>query len=186
SLYNVDTERWLDAMLKRYRLPNSSYERLNADGRWYQVYDMRTDDGTFIGVRVDITDLKTREKALRDSMRQIDLYRHVMDELPVAAFIKAEDLSIEFVNKAWCALTGIAKEDVIGKTDRQLFGSGDAESYSHDDTEVVATGNGREVEEPVTHRDGTVRQLMTRKSRLVAVDGSVHLVGSSTDITDVK
>ncbi|TGS88744.1 PAS domain-containing protein, partial [bacterium M00.F.Ca.ET.177.01.1.1] len=36
SLYGVDTERWLDAMLKRYRLPNSAYERLNADGRWYQ------------------------------------------------------------------------------------------------------------------------------------------------------
>ncbi|MDG4883734.1 response regulator [Mesorhizobium sp. WSM4884] len=186
SLYGVDTERWLDAMLRRYRLPNSSYERLNPDGRWYQVYDMRTDDGTFIGVRVDITGIKTREKALRDSMQQIDLYRHVMDELPVAAFIKAEDLSIEFVNKAWCALTGIPKEDVIGKTDRQLFGAEDAESYSHDDTEVVATGKGREVEEPVTHRDGTVRQLMTRKSRLVAIDGSVHLVGSSTDITDVK
>ncbi|TGV29737.1 hypothetical protein EN811_29565, partial [bacterium M00.F.Ca.ET.168.01.1.1] len=92
SLYGVDTERWLDAMLKRYRLPNSAYERLNADGRWYQVYDMRTDDGTFIGVRVDITDIKVREKALRESMRQIDLYRHVMDELPVAAFIKAENL----------------------------------------------------------------------------------------------
>ncbi|RVD68680.1 PAS domain-containing sensor histidine kinase, partial [Mesorhizobium sp. M4A.F.Ca.ET.029.04.2.1] len=88
--------------------------------------------------------------------------------------------------KAWCALTGIAKEDVIGRTDRQLFGADDAENYSHDDIEVVATGNGREVEEPVTHRDGTVRQLMTRKSRLVATDGSVHLVGSSTDITDVK
>ncbi|RWM25246.1 response regulator [Mesorhizobium sp.] len=186
NLYSVDKERWLDAILGRYHLPNSSYERLNPDGRWYQVYDMRTDDGTFIGVRVDISDLKNREKALRDSMRQIDLYRHVMDELPVAAFIKAEDLSIEFVNKAWCALTGLPKEDVIGKTDRQLFAAGDAESYSQDDTEVIATGKGREVEEPITHRDGTVRQLMTRKSRLVALDGSVHLVGSSTDITDVK
>ncbi|WP_245435858.1 response regulator [Mesorhizobium tamadayense] len=186
NLYSVDKERWLDALLKRCHLPNSSYERLNPDGRWYQVYDVRTDDGTFIGVRVDISDIKAREKALRDSMRQIDLYRHVMDELPVAAFIKAEDLSIEFVNKAWCALTGIPKEDVIGKTDRELFGTEDAESYSQDDVEVVATGKGREVEEPVTHRDGTVRQLMTRKSRLVAIDGSVHLVGSSTDITDVK
>ncbi|RWB58253.1 response regulator [Mesorhizobium sp.] len=186
NLYSVDKERWLDAILGRYHLPNSSYERLNPDGRWYQVYDMRTDDGTFIGVRVDISDIKAREKALRDSMRQIDLYRHVMDELPVAAFIKAEDLSIEFVNKAWCALTGLPKEDVIGKTDRQLFAAGDAQSYSQDDTEVIATGKGREVEEPVTHRDGTVRQLMTRKSRLVALDGSVHLVGSSTDITDVK
>ncbi|WP_245425969.1 response regulator [Mesorhizobium sp. WSM3862] len=186
NLYGVDKERWLDTMLKRYHLPNSSYERLNPDGRWSQVYDMRADDGTFIGVRVDISDLKAREKALRESMRQIDLYRHVMDELPVAAFIKAEDLTIEFVNKAWCALTGIAKEDVIGKTDRQLFGCEDAESYSHDDAEVIATGKGREVEEPVSHRDGTVRQLMTRKSRLVATDGSVHLVGSSTDITEVK
>ncbi|BCM22049.1 response regulator [Mesorhizobium sp. J8] len=186
DLYGVDTERWLDAMLKRYRLPNSSYERVNPDGRWYQVYDMRTDDGTFIGVRVDITDIKVREKALRDSMRQIDLYRHVMDELPVAAFIKADDLSIEFVNKAWCALTGLAKDEVFGKTDRELFATAEADGFSNDDTEVVTTGLGREVEEAVTHRDGTVRQLMTRKSRLVATDGSVHLVGSSTDITDVK
>lgn len=185
-LYEPEPERWLDSILARYHLPNSSYERLNADGRWYQVYDMRTDDGTFIGVRVDITDIKSREAALRDSMRQIDLFRHVMDELPVAAFIKAQDLSIEFVNKAWCAITGLAKEDVIGRTDRQLFGAEDAEGYSHDDMDVVATGAVREVEEPVTHRDGTVRQLMTRKSRLVATDGSVHLVGSSTDITDVK
>ncbi|TIT56113.1 MAG: hypothetical protein E5W60_25615, partial [Mesorhizobium sp.] len=107
-----DRDGWFDAMLAHYRLPNSSYERRNPDGRWYQVYDMRTEDGTFIGVRVDISDIKSREKALHDSMRQIDLFRHVMDELPVAAFIKAQDLSIEFVNKAWCALTGIAKEDV--------------------------------------------------------------------------
>ena len=62
---------------------------------------MRTDDGTFIGVRVDITEFKRREKALRDSMRQIDLFRHVLDELPVAAFIKSNDLRIEYVNKAW-------------------------------------------------------------------------------------
>ncbi len=185
-LYDGDRDVWLNAILARYRLPNSSYERRNPDGRWYQVYDMRTEDGTFIGVRVDISEIKSREKALQDSMRQIDLFRHVMDELPVAAFIKAHDLSIEFVNKAWCAITGLAKEDVIGRTDRELFGADDAESYSHDDTEVVVTGAVREVEEPVTHRDGTLRQLMTRKSRLVALDGSVHLVGSSTDITEVK
>ncbi|MEP6564217.1 MAG: PAS domain-containing protein, partial [Mesorhizobium sp.] len=186
KLYDSDAGRWLDGILARYHLGNSSYERRNPDGRWYQAYDMRTEDGMFIGVRVDISEIKSREKALQESMRQIDLFRHVMDELPVAAFIKAEDLSIEFVNKAWCALTGIPKEEVIGRTDRQLFGVDDAETYSHDDTEVVVTGRVREIEEPVTHRDGTLRQLMTRKSRLVALDGSVHLVGSSTDITDVK
>jgi PAS domain S-box-containing protein len=185
ALYDVDVERWLDAMIEHYRAPSAIFERLNPDGRWYQVYNMRTDDGTFIGVRVDITELKSREKALRDSMRQIDLFRHVMDELPVAAFTKAEDHTLEFVNKAWCAITGISKEEAVGRTDRELFGVGEGANYSADDTEGV-TGKVIEVEEPVTHRDGTVRQLMTRKSRLVATDGSIHLVGSSTDITEVK
>ncbi|MCV3207790.1 PAS domain-containing protein [Mesorhizobium sp. YC-39] len=186
KLYDSDPDRWLDGILARYRLPSASFERVNPDGRWYQVQDMRTEDGTFIGVRVDISEIKSREKALHDSMRQIELFRHVMDELPVAAFIKAEDLTIEFVNKAWCAMTGIPKEDVIGRTDDQLFGAVDAENYNRDDTEVVVTGSFKEIEEPVAHRDGTVRQMMTRKNRLVALDGSVHLVGSSTDITDVK
>jgi PAS domain S-box-containing protein len=151
-----------------------------------RFYELAQKPATGFDALVDIAEVTNREEALRDSMRQIDLFRHVMDELPVAAFIKAQDLSIEFVNKAWCAMTGLAKEDVIGRTDRQLFGAEDAESYSNDDGEVAAIGQVREVEEPVTHRDGTVRQLMTRKSRLVALDGSVHLVGSSTDITEVK
>jgi len=185
-LYDSDGEAWLQAMVAHYHRRNAIFERQNPDGRWYQVYDMRTGDGTFIGVRVDITELKSREEALRDSMRQIDLFRHVMDELPVAAFIKAEDLTIEFVNKAWSAITGITKEEAVGRCDRDLFAAEDAQSYSNDDTQVGITGKVIEVEEPISHRDGSLRQVMTRKSRLVASDGTVHLVGSSTDITEVK
>ena len=134
----------------------------------------------------DVTELKKRETALRESMQQADLFRHVMDELPVAAFTKTADLRIEFVNKAWCAVTGISKEEAVGRTDRELFGGAEGDGFSECDAEVARTGNVLEVEESVTHRDGTVRQLMTRKSRLAANDGSVHLVGSSTDITEVK
>ena len=119
-------------------------------------------------------------------MRQIDLFRHVLDELPVAAFIKADDLRVEYVNKAWSSITGISKEEAAGHTDLELFGGEDAQGYTDADAEVSITGKVVEKEEPVVHRDGTVRQLMTRKSRLVAIDGSVHMVGSSTDITDMK
>ena len=119
-------------------------------------------------------------------MRQIDLFRHVLDELPVAAFIKADDLRVEYVNKAWSSITGISKEEAAGHTDLELFGGDEAHGYTDADAEVSVTGKVVEKEEPVVHRDGTVRQLMTRKSRLVAIDGSVHMVGSSTDITDMK
>ena len=185
-LYDTDPAAWLDGMMAHCHLRHSVFERQNSDGRWYQVYDMRISDGTFIGVRVDITDLKDREKALHESMRQIDLYRHVLDELPVATNIKGEDLRLEYVNKTWCAFTGIAKEEAVGKSDAELFGAAEAEGFTTVDSAVGASGERLETEEAVTHRNGTVRQLMTRKGRLVAIDGSVHLFGSSTDITDIK
>ncbi|MCV3238713.1 PAS domain-containing protein [Mesorhizobium sp. ZC-5] len=185
ALYDTDPKAWLDRYMQRHQVRHAVYERQNPDGRWYQVFDTRAADGTFIGVRVDITELKDREKALRDSMRQIDLYRHVLDELPVATNIKSEDLTLEYVNKTWCAFTGISKEEAVGKTDLELFGA-EAEGFTVADTEVGITGERLETEEAVSHRNGTVRQLMTRKGRLVAIDGSVHLFGSSTDITEIK
>jgi PAS domain S-box-containing protein len=186
ALYAVDQERWLAAMLARYRLRSSTFERRNPDGRWWKVYDMRTDDGTFIGVRVDITELKAREEALRDSMRQQDLYRQVFDEMPVALTIKGEDLAIEAVNKTWQDITGISQEEAFGRTDPELFPSNGGDGFNSDNVRVRDTGISTVVEEAVTHLDGTVRQLMTRKNRLTAIDGSVHLCSTSTDITELK
>ena len=137
-------------------------------------------------MRVDITDLKDRERALRRSMQQIDLYRHVLDELPVAIHIKDEELKLEYVNKTWSAMTGIAKDEAVGQTDAALFGGAEAAGFTEADRTVGRTGLGLETEEAVTHRDGSRRQLMTRKGRLMAIDGSVHLFGSSTDITELK
>src|SRR5262249_34705385 len=127
-----------------------------------------------------------REQALRDSMNQVDLLRHMLDELPVMAFIKSEDLRIEYVNKAWTSLTGFSREETVGRTDAELFNLSEADTYNRDDVRVLRIGAAIETEEPCVHRDGTVRQMMTRKSRLVAADGTIHLVGSATDISEVK
>lgn len=184
-LYETDPDAWTEAYMARHQLRHSVYERRNPDGRWFQVIDTRTDDGTFIGVRVDITEMKEREKALRRSMRKTELYRHVLDELPVAAYVKSQDLTFEFVNKAWADLTGISKEQASGRTDRDFF-AGEGDGFAERDLAVISTGAANEFEETLTHRDGTRRQLIAKKSRLVASDGTVHLIGSSTDITEVK
>jgi PAS domain S-box-containing protein len=185
SLYDADPEAWMDAYMARHQLSHSMFERLNPDGRWYQVIDIRAPDGTFIGVRVDITEMKERERALRRSMRKTELYRHVLDELPVAAYVKSDDLSFEFVNQAWTELTGVSKEQASGQNDRDFF-AGEGEGFAERDRAVLSSGLANEIEETLTHRDGSIRQLIARKSRLVASDGSVHLIGSSTDITELK
>ncbi|MDQ6432581.1 PAS domain-containing protein [Mesorhizobium sp. LHD-90] len=186
ALYDSDRDGWVELYLKRYHQPHLVTERLNPDGRWFKVYDTRTREGSFIGVRVDVTDLKERETSLRESMRQIELFSRVLDEMPVATNIKSERLTLEYVNRAWCELTGYSREDAIGKSDLELFGAGEASGFTADDTYVATTGSGIEAEEAVTSRNGAVMHVMTRKGRLTTQDGLRHVFGCSTDISDIK
>ncbi|MCV0394249.1 MAG: PAS-domain containing protein [Rhizobiaceae bacterium] len=73
SLYDTDPEAWIAAYTRRYHVTHAAFERRNPDGRWFQVFDSRTADGTYIGVRVDITDLKARETELREAQRKAEL-----------------------------------------------------------------------------------------------------------------
>jgi PAS domain S-box-containing protein len=186
ALYESNPKAWVDAYMRRHQLRQAIYERQHKDGTWHQVYDTRTDDGAFVGVRVDISELKEREKALRESMREIELYRHVLDELPVGVFVKTDELRIEYVNAAWSGMTGVSRDTAIGKSDPELFPSAEANEFNSNDRQVLATGEGISLEEAVTNPDGTVTELMTRKQRLVREDGTVRLYGSCTDITQIK
>jgi PAS domain S-box-containing protein len=185
ALYDVDREAWIDGYMARYDAKLRVFERSNPDGRWFQAFDTRLEDGTYVGVRVDISELKQREKALRESMDKIELFSHVLDELPVSTYVKDADRRFEFVNKAWCDVSGVKPEEALGKRDEDFFGA-DAEGYSSRDRAVLETGRMSEFEETVTHRDGSTRHLIARKSRLIGSDGQVHLIGSSADISDLK
>ena len=69
SLYDVDFDAWADAYTAR-RHKGCVYERLNPDGRWFKVFDTCAPDGTFIGIRLDITELKEREAELEEAQRR--------------------------------------------------------------------------------------------------------------------
>ncbi len=185
KLYDVDRERWLDGMMAHCHKQNSIFERINPDGRWYQAHDMRTEDGTFIGVRVDITDLKEREAALRESMRENEVFRSLIDNVPVSIYAKRSDLKLFYVNQGWCDLTGISKEEAIGRTDIEIFGP-EGEAFVQGDLAVLRTGETQEVEEVITAADGTLRHQFARKGAMIASDGSLYLIGSTTDITLLK
>ncbi|MEO3389217.1 PAS-domain containing protein [Mesorhizobium sp. CAU 1741] len=183
-LYNEDFKAWAHAYTER-RQTGCIYERMNPDGRWFKVLDTRAPDGSYLGIRIDITELKQREAALKSSMAEIELYKHVLDELPVSTYVKSDTLALEFVNKAWTEVSGVPKVEALGKTDRDFFGE-EGEGFAARDLQVLSTGVMDETEEMLTHRDGTVRCLIAKKSRIVGADGKVHLIGSSTDITELK
>jgi PAS domain S-box-containing protein len=55
---------WLENRLRLRAEPRASFDVKLRDGRWIKVGDHRTADGSMVGIRTDITDLKTREEAL--------------------------------------------------------------------------------------------------------------------------
>lgn len=64
SGYNTGTmsrEELLDWRLKQHREPDAPYDIQLTDGRWIRVHEKRTEDGGIVGIRSDITELKTRE-----------------------------------------------------------------------------------------------------------------------------
>ncbi|WP_082496511.1 response regulator [Aminobacter sp. DSM 101952] len=185
ALYDADPEAWIEGMIGRYHTSHAERERRNPDGRWYQVFDQRLADGTFIGVRVDITELKQRERELQESMRENEVFRSLIDNVPVSIYAKHDDLRLMYVNQGWCELTGFSKQEAIGKTDAEIFGP-EGEPFMEADREVMRSGATVEVEETATDTDGSTRHQFARKSAMVASDGSLYLIGSTTNITELK
>ncbi|MDN5927781.1 MAG: PAS-domain containing protein [Hyphomicrobiales bacterium] len=185
ALYDTDLEAWVNGKIEKYHLPRAVYERRNPDGRWYQVYDTRTPEGSFIGVRVDITELKEREEALRESSRENELFRSIIDNVPVAIYAKQTDLKLTYVNKGWCKLTGVDCSEAVGKTDADIFGP-DGEAFMRDDRAVLRSRKPQIFEETATRSDGSTRYQEARKSVMAASDGSLYLIGSTTDVSEMK
>ena len=62
-----DVDAWVAKRLAAHRNPGASVEQKLDDGRWLRIIERRTESGFTVGFRVDITALKEREQALRQS-----------------------------------------------------------------------------------------------------------------------
>src|SRR5690606_31000686 len=120
--------------------------------------------------------LKEREEALRETSRENELFRSIIDNVPVAIYAKQTDLRLTYVNKGWCELTGVDRSQAIGRTDADIFGA-DGEAFMRDDRAVLRSRQPRIFEETATRADGTIRYQEARKSVMAASDGSLYLIG---------
>ncbi len=58
---SMSHEAFLAWRIQEHKTPGAPYDVQLADGRWIRVHEQRTDDGGTVGIRSDITELKTRE-----------------------------------------------------------------------------------------------------------------------------
>jgi PAS domain S-box-containing protein len=99
-----DPDVWLAARVAKHALPSLQQEQAFRDGRWIRYDGRRLSDGSTIGMRVDITDLKRREES----------FRLLFDANPAPMLVvDAESLRITAVNDAAISHYGFARETFL-------------------------------------------------------------------------
>ncbi len=148
---------------------------------------------TMFGTIQDITDRKQIEEAHR---QERILLRTVVDNLPSAIFVKDAEYRKTLVNSqhvekvaAHLGLLGLdSTQDLLGKTDFEVYPKELAEKYFEDDRRIISDGESvLNREESIVNADGRTSWFFMSKVPLRDKDGKIlGLVGISTDVTRLK
>ena len=132
---------------------------------------------------LDVSDRKSAELALRESEAQ---HQSMLDHSPSLIFLK--DLKGRYldVNQQFERTFHLIRQDIIGKTDHDIFPPEQATAFRANDLQVVETGQSLQFEEVALHNDGPHTSIVS-KFPLRRLDGTPYAVcGITTDITERK
>ena len=180
-----------DAAGKKRWLQTIKRPIIGKDGRANQV----------LGVSTDITERKKAEEALRqlnetleqriaertEALRESEArLQGMLDHSPNLVFMK--DLQGRYldVNGEFERTFHLTHQDIIGKTDYDIFSHEYATTYHANDLHVVKAGRSIQFEEVALHDDGLHTNIVW-KFPLRRIDGTLYaLCGIVTDITELK
>jgi PAS domain S-box-containing protein len=144
-------------------------------------------DGRVVGAVITFMDIAERmlaEEAVRRNQEQLQI---VLESIQAVAFLKDRQGRHLLVNRFYENAVGVKKEDIIGKTDLEVFPPKAARQIMALDEQVMSSGTMQTLEEEIPHPDGRLHAYLTTKVPLFDKDGIVYgMCGLATDITDRK
>ncbi|MBC7282810.1 PAS-domain containing protein [Hoeflea sp.] len=176
---------WIEKRLAEHRnFGRPTVERLR-NGRWIRIINKELNDGCTLGLRIDVTDLKQRGSDLENKVAENELFRAILDEMPVSAFVKDEQYRYTYVNRAHGQLTGISSADMIGRDDFAVFGD-NGQALRDADVEVMNGYDVIEREADLTNATGKPLKLIDRKVGFTDPAGRRYLLGTTLDVSEMK
>jgi len=135
------------------------------------------------GFITDITSRKRVEEALAESRNFLD---EIIDNVGDPMFVKEQQYRWVLVNKAMCAFMGRSRQELLGKTDFELFPESEAGRFRASDERILVSGMEYVNEEPFTDAQGTVHIIAAKKTLYTDKNGDRFIVGIIRDITEQK
>lgn len=161
---------------------------INESGKWYDFSLSKISSGSNLEGTVEVIRDISKRKTAEDKAKGLDiLMNSIVENLPHMLFVKnTKDHRYIAWNKAAEDLTGILKNEILGKTDFDFWPKEEAEFFVAKDDEVVRNREMFDIpEEPITTKYNGVRSLHTKKIPIYDERGrSKYLLGISEDITE--
>jgi len=144
-------------------------------------------DGTvinYVAVKLDISERKTGEQRLAESEANL---RAILDNIPYLVWLKDVDSRFVAVNQSFFKTTGKASlDEVIGKSDFDLWPHDLAQKYRKDDLEVMEK-RAQKLTEEHSLDQGDISWVETFKAPILDRDGKLlGTTGFARDITERK
>ena len=138
----------------------------------------------FTGYLRDLTaQVQAREELAASELR----FQLILDNSPAIVHMKDLDGRYMFVNRQGLRAIGRPREEVIGRTDADLFPAELADLYRIDDAETLLDSVPHQRERPLLSAELGERTILSVKFPLIGANGKAYgVAGISTDITDRK
>jgi PAS domain S-box-containing protein len=180
-----DLDVWVAEMVDR-RMNGEAFDDLRFEfGEYLRFHTRPTPTGGFVVTCLDVTDLKEREKKALAAQSFLDT---VVENVPAIMVVKdGETGRFLLANRFAEEAMGVSRNDLLGKSDRDLFPQDQADYFMDWDRRVLASGEVWTIEEePLDTPHNGRRWLQTRKVGVPFADGRRHLLTICQDITERK
>ena len=174
-------------------LSDAEYDLMRKDGTALPVSlsatAIRDAAGTYLMSRFALFDLTQRRHAEALTREAHEFLESVLEHMPALVVLKdARDFRILRLNEAGEQMLGLRREQVIGKTSRELFDAFKASVADEADRSALASATAIDVpEEPIRTPSGEERIVHTRKICIRNARGeATAILGVSRDITARK
>ena len=147
-----------------------------------------SESGEVIGTAGYTRNISEIQKNLFESKQLNNFFNSVIDNIPIMLFLKdAKELRFKMVNKATEDLLGLSREELIGKTDYDVFPKNQADFFVKKDREALNNNSKILIEEEKITSKYKTLILSTKKLPILDDNGKpAYLLGISEDITNKK
>ena len=129
------------------------------------------------------------DRGTSPSLQQEDsltIYDSLLESLPINVFRKDREGKIVFANNRYCTDLGLAREEVLGKTDFDFFDRETARKYHADDQRVLTSGVLFHDTEVHPSGNGPIHVEVLKSAVIDQTGNRIGIQGMFWDITDRK